>query len=229
MVINDASSLTVQRYRHSTGRWASGRWRRPSVAYAPRVNWLFAYGSLLGTVLPEVPDGVVACSLVGWQRTWGVAMDNSVHLPAYKHYLLPDGTRPAVMVAFLDVTRAPNARTNGLVVPVQPAELPGLDARERNYERVAVTGELDRDLEGCVWTYRGLAAARERAERGKAEQRLFVARAYRDGVLEAFARLGQRPLFETSTAACPPVLDLEVVYAVAPPSPHALADPAGEL
>jgi cation transport regulator ChaC len=186
------------------------------------VDWLFAYGSLLASGGPELPAAVVACSLVGWQRTWGVAMDNSVDLPGYKHYLSADGTRPAVMVAFLDISPAPDFRTNGIAVPVEPSELPGLDARERNYERVEVTGELDRDLAGRVWTYRGRAAARERAARGDAEDRLVVARAYRDGVVAALAQLGQRGRFETSTGACPPVVELEVVHAVPPPSPRAL-------
>jgi hypothetical protein len=188
------------------------------------VDWLFAYGSLLPSGLPELPAGVVSCNLIGWRRTWGVAMDNSVDLPGYKHYRSADGARPAVMVAFLDVTPAPDARTNGIALPVQSSELPGLDARERNYERVQVTGELDRDLAGRVWTYRGLAEARERATLGDAEGRLVVPRSYRDGVLAAFGRLGQRTLFEASTAGCPPVVDLDVIHAVPPPSPRALTD-----
>ncbi len=191
------------------------------------MDWLFAYGSLLPSGLPELPAGVVTCNLVGWRRSWGVAMDNSVDLPGYKHYRSAGGARPAVMVAFLDVTPAPDTQCNGIAVPVHTTELPGLDARERNYERIEVTGELDRDLDGCVWIYRGLAEARERARRGAAEGRLVVARSYRDGVLEAFGRLGQQALFEASTADCPRVVDLDVIHAVAPPSPRALADEAG--
>lgn len=188
------------------------------------MDWLFVYGSLLPSGLPKLPERVVPCSLIGWQRMWGVAMDNSVDLPGYKYYLAADGRRPALMVAFLDITPVPDARTNGIAVPVEPSELPGLDARERNYERVAVTGEVDRALEGCVWAYRGSMAARERAARGDAEGRLVISRRYRDDVMAGFDLLGQRARFQATTAASPPVAELEVVYAAAPPSPRAVAD-----
>ena len=52
------------------------------------MSWLFGYGSLL-------PAGESRpCDLTGWQRSWGVAMDNSVDLPGYKHFVTPDGERP---------------------------------------------------------------------------------------------------------------------------------------
>ena len=53
-----------------------------------RVSWLFGYGSL-------VPAGEARpCHLTGWQRSWGVAMDNTVDLPGYKHFVTPEGERP---------------------------------------------------------------------------------------------------------------------------------------
>jgi hypothetical protein len=148
-------------------------------------------------------------------------MDNSVDLPGYKHYRAPDGTRPAVMVAFLDVAPQAGALTNGVAIPVASDELPGLDARERNYERIEVTGHIEPALDGRVWTYVGLAAARERALRGAREHRLVVARAYQERVLAGFERLGQRAEFEAGTPAGPPLADLAVVTDTAPAAPRA--------
>ncbi len=182
------------------------------------MNWLFGYGSLLPA---GAGDQVRACALVGWQRSWGVAMDNGVDLPGYKHYLAPDGTRPAVYVAFLDVARRSGAQTNGVVMPVDGDELPELDARERNYERVEVTGELDCPVDGRVWTYAGTAEARERAGRGRKEGGLVVARAYRERVRAGFARIDGLERFEATTLAAPPVRELEVVSDAPVASPRA--------
>src|ERR1039458_5613298 len=112
------------------------------------MEWIFGYGSLLPAGLLELPEDVVPCTLLGWERTWGVAMDNTVDLPGYKHYLTVNGERPAVMVAFLDIAPADGASTNGIALRADAEELPGLDARERNYRRVEVTGQLDRHLDG---------------------------------------------------------------------------------
>jgi cation transport regulator ChaC len=62
------------------------------------VHWLFAYGSLLPAGGSALPDGTVPANLLGWRRSWAVAMDNSADLPGYKHYVSADGRRPAVIV-----------------------------------------------------------------------------------------------------------------------------------
>ena len=66
-------------------------------------------------------------------------MDNTRDLPGYKYYVAPDGTRPAVFVAFLDVAPAAGASVGGVCSPVDATLLAELDARERNYERRDVT------------------------------------------------------------------------------------------
>jgi len=170
------------------------------------VSWLFAYGSLL-------PAGEARpCHLTGWQRSWGVAMDNSVDLPGYKHFVTPEGERPALMVAFLSIAPQAGATVNGVAVPVAEDELPGLDARERNYARVDVTDDIDAGLDGQVWAYAGLDAARERLALGLREGRAAVASSYLERVLAGFDGLGLRDEFDRLTAPMPaPIVDLEVV------------------
>ncbi len=120
------------------------------------MDWVFAYGSLLPAGHAALPEGAVAADLHGWRRSWSVAMDNSVDLPDYKHYVAPDGHRPDLMVCYLDIDERPDAVVNGVALKVGADELPALDARERNYERRDVAGQLERDTR---WTRLGLRRA----------------------------------------------------------------------
>jgi cation transport regulator ChaC len=176
------------------------------------VDWVFAYGSLLPAGHLALPEGAVAADLIGWQRSWSVAMDNSVDLPDYKHYVAPDGHRPDLMVCYLDIDERPEALVNGVALKVGADELPALDARERNYRRRDVTGELSVHLDGRVWAYVGRRAGRARAWRGRRERRLAIASSYLEHVVAGFDALRQRRRFELLTeAAGVPVADLSVV------------------
>ena len=122
-------------------------------------QFVFGYGSLAG--LRGRP-----ARLEGYRRVWGVAMDNRVDIPGYKRYRVPeDGSRPAVYVAFLDIAEQPGTTTDGLLIAVDDAALRGLDARERNYERVDVSAAVP-DTPGAVWAYRGSPAGRKRLRVG---------------------------------------------------------------
>lgn len=169
--------------------------------------WVFGYGSLVAAA------GGVECSLRGFHRTWGVAMDNTVDLPGYKHYVEPaSGERPRVCVAFLDIDEAgAGAEVNGLCRWVDDRDLPALDRRERNYRRTEVAERItSAALDPPVYTYVGLEPSRARAREG----RCVVARAYLDAVRAGFAALGDEALrvFDRTTAEPPgPVLELDVV------------------
>lgn len=157
---------------------------------------VFAYGSL-------VAAGGRAATLPGHRRTWGVAMDNAVALPGYKRYRDPGtGAFPDVRVAFLDVAEDAWAQVDGVLLSVEAAALAALDARERNYDRVAV--ELAGGLR--AWCYVGSAAGRARARRPP----VVVAAAYLAQVRDAFAALGPAALeaFEASTDPPPALADL---------------------
>lgn len=147
---------------------------------------LFAYGSL-------VARGGRPARLLGHARRFGVAMDNAVDLPGYKHYLRRDGTRPAVHVAFLDVAPEPGAHVTGVLLDVEPAELPAIDARERNYRREDVTHAVP-GAPGRVWCYRGTPDARRRLFHARGRESAVVHRGYAAAVEGAFATLGGRAL-----------------------------------
>ncbi|MEA2283000.1 MAG: hypothetical protein QOK21_3607 [Solirubrobacteraceae bacterium] len=138
-----------------------------------RHDLVFGYGSLVAGLGTQA-------RLHGHRRVWGVAMDNTIDLPRYKRYLAPDGSRPALCVAFLDVIEDAAATVDGLCVPVGPEELARLDDRERNYDRVDVTAQVTAEapLGGRVWTYRGRAESRARFARALRAGRCAIARDY---------------------------------------------------
>jgi hypothetical protein len=133
-------------------------------------------------------------------------MDNAVTIAGYKYYLAPDGSRPAVAVAFLDIEPDPEAAVEGVCLPVDAAALAALDARERNYERIDVTSAIEplpraplaRGFEpGRVWAYAGRADSRAR-----------FAAALRAGTCVTSREYAERV---PPTAGRPPVRDLRRV------------------
>ena len=171
---------------------------------------VFGYASL---VIDDDGRGALA-SLPGYRRVWGVATDNARSIPGYKMYLRrSDGTRPPVYVAFMDLEPDPACSVKGVVRQVDAADLRDLDRRERNYERVEVTGQIE-GVEGRVWTYRGSAEAHERLRRGRELGRAVVSRDYLEKVREGFRRLGaeeERSVLDPSSLEDLAVWDLERV------------------
>jgi hypothetical protein len=169
-------------------------------------DYIFGYASLVAA--PTVARAV----LRGHRRAWGVAMDNAVEVPGYKVYALPDGTRPALAVAFLDLEEDDGAEIDGALLTVDPAGLAALDARERQYERIDVTALIDPSPTGRVWTYIGRALGRARVAAGRAgTARVVIQRSYIELVEDAFTALADDALarYRATTEPPPfPVLDL---------------------
>lgn len=138
-------------------------------------DYVFGYGSLVG----ERPDARPA-ELRGHRRVWGVAMDNAVTIPGYKLYRAPDGSRPDVCVAFLDIEPAAGASVGGVCFR---ADLRRLDRREFNYAREDITDAIA-DPPGRVWAYVGRPESRERLRRARADGRAVIAAAYARAVAD---------------------------------------------
>ncbi|MET0600694.1 MAG: gamma-glutamylcyclotransferase family protein [Baekduia sp.] len=168
--------------------------------------YIFGYASLVAA--PRVARAV----LRGHRRVWGVAMDNAVEVPGYKVYALPDGTRPPLAVAFLDLQDVDGAEVEGALLAVDAPGLAALDARERQYERVDVTPLIDPAPGAPVWAYTGRAPGRARVAAGRAgTATVAIQRSYLEQVQAAFAALGDDALarYRASTEPPPfPVLDL---------------------
>ncbi len=160
--------------------------------------YVFGYGSLVA-----LPDAVPA-RLRGFRRVWGVAMDNTVATPGYKVYENPEGTRPAVAVAFLDLAEDPDAVIDGALIAAPDLAL--LDARERQYERIDVTAAVEPRPDGKTYTYVGRAPGRARVTAGRdGSVTVVIQRAYADSVERAYAQLGPDALerYRATTEAPP--------------------------
>jgi cation transport regulator ChaC len=173
--------------------------------------YVFGYGSLVA--LP----GAVPARLRGYRRTWGVAMDNTVATPGYKVYENPEGERPPVAVAFLDLAEDPDTTIDGVLI--EAPDLAALDARERQYTRIEVTaavapaagpegiGSTPPPLgpESEVWTYVGRAEGRARVATGRdGSAAVVIQRAYAEQVERAFAQLGPEALERYRATTEPP-------------------------
>ena len=163
---------------------------------AGRAQYVFGYGSLTAPADPlptrELKEHGFVADLTGLRRVWGVAMDNRRDLPGYKYYTHPDGHRPQIYVAYLDLVAEPDdpdAAVNGLCLPVDGPLLSALDRRERNYERTDVSDRVDAGG-ARVWAYVGSAAARERLAAGRRDGTAVIDAGYVRTVEAGFAALG---------------------------------------
>jgi cation transport regulator ChaC len=176
-------------------------------------QYVFGYGSLLRAGDGSQPPRTRPCRLRGYRRAWNVAMDNSLSVPGYKFYRdARDASRPEVFVAFLNIVPAPGDSVNGVVFPVDSAQLVELDRRERNYERREVTESLSEHLDGRVWTYIGSQDAEQRFRDGLRLGRAVIDKRYLDSVRDGFALLTAGSLEEFDASTDPhdcAVLELE--------------------
>jgi len=126
--------------------------------------YLFGYGSLINlasaarTLGRDVDTAAVRDAwLAGYRRTWRV----------FDHVLTDVGQQPGrpMTMAFYNIEQDAGARCNGVLIPLTAADVARFDTRERQYERVDVTGLVTRydgqPAGGRVVTYVGKAAARQ--------------------------------------------------------------------
>ena len=164
-------------------------------------QFIFGYGSLVATHAGKAYAPHLS-RLTGFRRGWGVAMDNRRDIPGYKYYLEAEsGRRPDVFVTFLDIMPKPSAQVNGLVIPVSVSELADMDRRERNYQRLNVTGAVHPPVEGMVWAYAGLDEARVRCDQGVSEGVGVICQRYEQMVRNGFASFSddEACLYDEST------------------------------
>lgn len=174
--------------------------------------WVFGYGSLvspesfghtLGRALTPGVDFVEA-EVTGYGRRWNYGVMSVVG-----ESIEDDGSRKEWTIVALGLVASPDETVNGVVGWVTADELPKLDRRERNYDRIDVSdrttfgGGAAVELTGPVVTYvprpEPLQWYRDARDRGTAA----VERRYYDLVDGAFADLGpdRRQRYHATTPA----------------------------
>jgi hypothetical protein len=163
--------------------------------------------------------------LAGWRRDWNVGSDHTSH--PERTFLRDDGTAFTGVTAVLGVVPTDGAGCDGAVFPVTPADLARLDLRERNYDRVDVTGSVSwpgRPAGGVVFTYLPRAAAIQRLRAARTDGRPVRVRAgYLRLVEAAFTAIGRLDGYRRGTPTPPfPVEELRIAIDPAVPLPAAV-------
>ena len=162
-------------------------------------DYVFGFGSLVALAAlarflgraPLAPREYALCSLLHHRRRWDIARDNSENLPGRPHYVCAEsGARLNLFVTSVNIRPHAGARVNGVAFRVGGGDIARLDHREGNYDRIEVSGQIDRDVPGRVWAYRGSAAAETRYRQGVAAGAAVVSSQYHDIVTDAFASHG---------------------------------------
>ncbi|MDJ0536965.1 MAG: gamma-glutamylcyclotransferase family protein [Xenococcaceae cyanobacterium MO_207.B15] len=185
-------------------------------------NFVFGYGSLmnvenlqkyLGRDLTPVSD-FIFCGLRDFHRCWNIAMDNRMDLPDYKYYIdAKTGNRPEGFVTFLNIRPYKTKTITGILFRVSHEELDNLDRRERNYQRIDVTHQINTPIRGKAWVYQGLDQAEQRYQKGLEQNNAMIAQDYFDSVHNAYFLLGKKAFShyaETTDKPRVPILNLKM-------------------
>jgi len=192
----------------------------------PRDEYVFGFGSLvdleaLADYLDREPftEGEFErCRLRDYRRAWNIARDNSEVIPGHDHLVCSvSGERLDGYVAVVNIRPAPGQAVNGLAFRVSPDELAILDRRERNYDRIDVSGRLDVTVHDRVWAYRGKPFAEERYAKGAAAGSAFINSAYHTLVHLAFESHGPGFLADYLATTDPPEIPLRALRRVPTP------------
>ncbi|NND75342.1 MAG: gamma-glutamylcyclotransferase [Ilumatobacter sp.] len=182
--------------------------------------WIFGYGSLVSptsfgfTLGRELLMGVdvFEAELDGYGRRWNYGTATRFWAPR-----LDDGRDHHWTFVALGIEAAAGETTNGVVAHVTDDELPALDRRERNYDRVDVTDQVTIHGRGGpstgdrIVTYVPGATAIDLYETARARGEAAITRRYWDLVDGAFAALGhdRRERYHATT----PLPDIPVIVA----------------
>ena len=178
---------------------------------------VFGYGSLVSrasiaeTLGHEAPAPIPA-RLKGWRRRWSIYRVNTAHEKVFERV---DG-EPFEHVVGLNIERAPAAPEtewpNGVLIALTQAELERLDLRERRYDRVEVTGDIEADEAGFDRVY-AFTAKREHFAAETPPDSIVIA-SYVKACQAAFEELGPDAWarFLATTGELPaPVVDARLV------------------
>lgn len=186
-------------------------------------HYIFGYGSLVNQEAlarylcrPCSTDATAFCQLKDYRRCWNVAMNNSIDLPAYKHYLdTATGQRPNIFVTFLNIRPEQHACVSGVLFEVSQQELAQLDMRERNYQRIAVTEQVDKPLTNAtVWVYIGTPEAEQRYQEGLKSNSAYIPEEYYQFVRHCFSQCGSAIALNYQEATDAPEVPLRKVIRI---------------
>lgn len=140
-------------------------------------------------------------------------MNNQVDLPEYKYYRLrQNNKRLNGFVTFLNIRPYPDRIVSGILFRVSNAELKNLDLRERNYQRINITNQLNVKAQNA-WVYIGSKDAEQRHQTGLSQEKAVICQDYYNSVQNAYLSLGEKEwanYIATTDKPNLPIMDLKV-------------------
>jgi cation transport regulator ChaC len=163
--------------------------------------YIFGYGSLvdidqLKIYLDKTEDfskhEIYICKLNGYKRIWNVAMDNSKNLENYKFYkekINEELIRPSYFVTFLNIQKDVNYNILGILFYVNKTMLEKLILRERNYDLIEISKDIDINLDDKVFAFIAKKTAIERFNNGLHNNKSIISKEYFDFVKNSYLKL----------------------------------------
>lgn len=193
--------------------------------------WVFGYGSLVSpdsfahTLGRPLTPGVdfLEAEVAGYGRRWNYGVMSMVGESTG-----PDGEPQNWTIVALGLIQAHGERVNGVIGWVSQDELPALDRREQNYDRVDVSDLATLadgvDLDAPIVTYVPRAEPRALYEAARDQGTAAVEQRYWDLVDGAFADLGpdRRELYYATTP--PPDIPIVAMRRDSVPMRHRVRD-----
>lgn len=156
--------------------------------------YIFGYGSLVDITKLQIylekessftPDELKICKLKKHRRVWNVAMDNHITLENYKYYLEGD-IRPNYFVTFLNIEKSKNSEVLGVLFKVDKEMLEKLHLRERNYQLIEITSNLDIKIDEKAYTFIAKDESIDRFNSGIKNLKCVISKEYFDFILNSF-------------------------------------------
>jgi hypothetical protein len=161
-------------------------------------KFVFGYGSLVSPSNfskflkrknpPKEKKDYFCLDLIGFKRIWNIVRDNSGK-NGYIQYFLPDGELPNEPILLINIVPSINSVVNGIAFKISDSELEILDNRERNYNRIDISGGLSEEIGKC-FAYTGKSEAIQRYQRCR-NKNFLINKDYFYNIENSFKEIGE--------------------------------------
>jgi len=163
--------------------------------------YIFGYGSLvdieqlakyLGKKNKFKKDELYICKLKGYKRIWNVSMDNSQTIANYKYYIEKIENkiqRPNYFVTFLNIEIDQSSEIVGVLFFVDKIMLEKLKNRERNYNLIEITNNIDINIPDKSFVFIAKESGIKRYKEGIKQKLAVIPKEYYNFIENSYEKL----------------------------------------